>query len=55
MHINDANFAGGKSNLYVEQVVTQDIKIEKDRKIDPGAIPVRRAEVPGAGVEHVPD
>ena len=33
LHINDANFAGGKSNLYVEQVVTQDIKIEKDKII----------------------
>jgi len=28
---------------------------ENDRKIDPGAIPVRRAEAPGEGVEHVPD
>ena len=27
LHINDANFAGGKSNLYLEQKVTQDIKI----------------------------
>ena len=25
LHINDSNFAGGKSNLYVEQTVTQDI------------------------------
>lgn len=25
LHINDANFAGGKSNLYVEQTVTQEI------------------------------
>lgn len=29
LHINDSNFAGGKSNLYVEQTVTQEIKIEK--------------------------
>ena len=27
----------------------------KDRKINPGAIPVRRAGAPGAGMEHVPD
>ncbi|TSC87745.1 MAG: Uncharacterized protein G01um10147_431 [Microgenomates group bacterium Gr01-1014_7] len=27
LHINDSNFAGGKSNLYVEQAVTQEIKI----------------------------
>lgn len=25
LHINDSNFAGGKSNLYVDQTVTQDI------------------------------
>lgn len=31
LHINDSNFAGGKSNLYVEQTVTQEIKIEKDK------------------------
>lgn len=30
LHINDANFAGGKSNLYVEQTVTQEINIQKD-------------------------
>ena len=30
LHINDANFAGGKSNLYVEQKVTQEINIQKD-------------------------
>lgn len=29
-HINDSNFAGGKSNLYVEQTVTQDITTQKD-------------------------
>lgn len=32
LHINDSNFAGGKSNLYVEQRVLQDIKI-KDGKV----------------------
>ncbi len=26
IHINDSNFAGGKSNLYVEQTVTQEVK-----------------------------
>ncbi|MDD5147114.1 MAG: DUF4012 domain-containing protein [Candidatus Daviesbacteria bacterium] len=30
LHINDSNFAGGKSNLYVEQKVTQEINIQKD-------------------------
>lgn len=30
LHINDSNFAGGKSNLYVEQTVTQEISIGKD-------------------------
>lgn len=30
LHINDSNFAGGKSNLYVIQKVTQDINIQKD-------------------------
>lgn len=30
LHINDANFAGGKSNLYVDQKVTQEITIQKD-------------------------
>ncbi len=30
LHINDSNFAGGKSNLYVTQTVTQDINIQKD-------------------------
>lgn len=29
LHINDANFAGGKSNLYVVQTVTQDIGHDK--------------------------
>ena len=28
LHINDSNFAGGKSNLYVEQTVTQEISIK---------------------------
>ncbi len=28
LHINDANFAGGKSNLYVEQKVTQEISVK---------------------------
>lgn len=27
LHVNDSNFAGGKSNLYVEQTVTQEINI----------------------------
>ena len=30
LHINDSNFAGGKSNLYVEQTVTQEINPQKD-------------------------
>lgn len=30
LHINDSNFAGGKSNLYVEQTVTQEINITKE-------------------------
>ncbi len=30
LHINDSNFAGGKSNLYVEQTVIQDITIQKE-------------------------
>lgn len=33
LHINDANFAGGKSNLYVNQTVTQDINLQKDGTI----------------------
>jgi len=28
LHINDSNFAGGKSNLYVDQEVTQEINIK---------------------------
>jgi len=28
LHINDANFAGGKSNIYVEQTVTQEINVK---------------------------
>ena len=31
IHINDSNFAGGKSNLYVEQTVTQEITVEKSQ------------------------
>lgn len=30
LHINDSNFAGGKSNLYVEQTVTQEINPQND-------------------------
>lgn len=30
LHINDANFAGGKSNLYVDQTVTQEINKQSD-------------------------
>ena len=30
LHINDSNFAGGKSNLYVEQIVSQEINTQKD-------------------------
>lgn len=30
LHINDSNFAGGKSNLYVEEKVTYEIKVEGD-------------------------
>lgn len=33
LHINDSNFAGGKSNLYVEQKVVQDIKIKNHQVI----------------------
>lgn len=28
LHINDSNFAGGKSNLYVDQTVTQEITVK---------------------------
>lgn len=31
LHINDSNFAGGKSNLYVEEKVTYEITIGNDR------------------------
>ncbi|OGE36984.1 hypothetical protein A3B45_00130 [Candidatus Daviesbacteria bacterium RIFCSPLOWO2_01_FULL_39_12] len=31
LHINDANFAGGKTNLYVEQTVTQEINIKNGK------------------------
>ncbi|MDO8619110.1 MAG: DUF4012 domain-containing protein [Candidatus Daviesbacteria bacterium] len=30
LHINDANFAGGKSNIYVNQTVTQEITTNKN-------------------------
>lgn len=30
LHINDSNFAGGKSNLYVNQKVSQEINVQKD-------------------------
>jgi hypothetical protein len=30
LHINDSNFAGGKSNLYVDEKVTYDIKVGND-------------------------
>lgn len=30
LHINDSNFAGGKSNLYVNQTVTQEINVQRD-------------------------
>lgn len=33
LHINDSNFAGGKSNLYVEQTVTQEISKQGDGSI----------------------
>lgn len=33
LHINDANFAGGKSNLYVEQSVLLDIKTDSSGKV----------------------
>lgn len=33
LHINDSNFAGGKSNLYVEQTVTQEINKQSDGTI----------------------
>lgn len=31
LHINDSNFAGGKTNLYVDQTVTQEIKTSGNR------------------------
>lgn len=31
LHINDSNFAGGKSNLYVDQTVTQEINISNGK------------------------
>lgn len=33
LHINDSNFAGGKSNLYVEEKVTLDIKVDSSGKV----------------------
>ncbi len=33
LHINDSNFAGGKSNLYVEQKVIQDITVKNNQVI----------------------
>lgn len=33
LHINDSNFAGGKSNLYVNQKVSQEIDVQKDGSI----------------------
>lgn len=33
LHINDSNFAGGKSNLYVNQIVTQEINIQKEGEV----------------------
>lgn len=33
LHINDSNFAGGKSNLYVEEDVNLDINIDKGGKV----------------------
>lgn len=33
LHINDANFAGGKSNLYVEEKVTYDIKVDSSGNV----------------------
>lgn len=33
LHINDANFAGGKTNLYVDQSVTQEITIKNGKVI----------------------
>ncbi|MCL5783789.1 MAG: DUF4012 domain-containing protein [Patescibacteria group bacterium] len=32
LHINDSNFAGGKSNLYVEEKVTYNIKVDSQGK-----------------------
>ena len=30
LHINDTNFAGAKANLYIEETITQDIKVAAD-------------------------
>ena len=34
LHINDTNFAGAKSNLFVEQEVAQEIQVEEDGSIN---------------------
>jgi Cu/Ag efflux pump CusA len=36
LHVNDSNFAGGKSNLYVQQKVVLDINIGNDGKVTDG-------------------
>lgn len=33
LHLNDSNFAGGKSNLYVEEKVTLEINIDKEGQV----------------------
>lgn len=33
LHINDANLAGAKSNMYVRETVTQDIRVESDGNV----------------------
>ena len=33
LHINDSNFAGGKSNLYVEEKVTYEIKVDSSGSV----------------------
>lgn len=33
LHINDSNFAGGKSNMYVEQEATLEIEVGKDGQV----------------------
>lgn len=34
LHINDSNFAGGKSNIYVNQSIAQEINIQKDNTVN---------------------